>query len=169
MARSQFANQLGRLKNLVADRLADYLDLNPDNKTDLDLNSDVTARTIDEMRHRLGLLIVERHKLEKEREEIEQIVRDVAEGAESAISAGREDLARAALSRKARLSQHFQDTAHQLRRIEEDSQFLEETIRALAVQSTTTDKGDVEGQLKELDRLKAEIQRELDLGKEPDE
>lgn len=72
------------------------------------------AKAIQEIRDRLGSIAAEKYNLDKERREAIKVIADLSEKAEFAVEIGRDDLAKAALSLKAKLNQNNDALARRL-------------------------------------------------------
>ena len=113
-----------RLKRLLFERISSYLELGDTSEP----QSELIATIIEELRKRLGALIVDRHRLRKEVARLRNLPDSLTAKAESAIASGDDARARAVIAEKVDASRQLQDIANDLATIDEEIDYLENAI-----------------------------------------
>lgn len=105
------SNLVERAISIVKDTFTYLLDVDEGQLPSVDRGH---AKAIQEIRDRLGSIAAEKYNLDKERREAIKVIADLSEKAEFAVEIGRDDLAKAALSLKAKLNQNNDALARRL-------------------------------------------------------
>jgi phage shock protein A len=97
----------------------------------LDLSYEKMLEQLTQVRKALVEVTASRRRLELQEQQLQQSVAHLQDQAQQAVSAGREDLAREALSRKAQAQQQIDGMEPQHQQLQEQQDHLEATLNAL--------------------------------------
>ncbi|MEM9740489.1 MAG: PspA/IM30 family protein [Pseudomonadota bacterium] len=144
------ARFVDRLKTIVSAEVSAFLDA----QEDASQGESDTERQRALLRADLGAKLAEHYRLSKSTRRGDEALEDLDQKAAFALEKGREDLAKAALSRKIDIQSGHAAARRALTQLEREIDALEDLIALLA--DPTSGPGDVESKLAELERLQRE-------------
>src|SRR6266508_2425275 len=126
------AGLMSRASTVVKARISKLLDRAEDPSITLDYSYEKQLELLQKVKRGVADVVTAKKRLELQTQKLEQEVVKLEQQARQALAAGREDLARAALERKALVQQQLQDLDSQMTGLEQQQEKLVDSERRLA-------------------------------------